>query len=184
MAADQDPPRPDVAQALVREATRKSSLVWLRYAGADRARPAWHVWHGDAAYVVASRTDDDFEQLLPGLAAADSAVVTCRSKDSRARLVSWRATVERLEPGTTDWDDAAAALCGQRLNASQADPRAERWAADAVLVRLTPTGELVEEPGRMPSDEGAAPPPESSATTIGRLPWVLHKRARRRPRLS
>lgn len=175
---------PDVLRALVEETTRKASVVWLRYGDLDRARAAWHVWDGDAAYVVASASDDPFEQLLPGLADARTATVTCRSKDSRARLVTWRADTARIAPGDPEWDAATTALRAQRLNASHAEPRAERWAADAVVVQLRPTGEVVEEPGRMPSDEAAAPPPSSPATTTGKLPWVIHRRPRRRPRLS
>lgn len=187
-----DPQRDQAVRlALVEEAARRSSVLWLDYAGLDRARPAWHVWKDGAAYVVtdagegaAGNAPAGAEQSLPGLAGVSSATVSCRSKDSGARLVCWRAAVERLAPGTPDWDDALRALRADRLNAADAPGLAARWAESAAIVRLTPTGEVLEAPGSMPADRVAAPPPASPATTTGRLPWVVHKRPRRRPRLS
>jgi hypothetical protein len=110
--------------------------------------------------------------------------VICRAKDSRARLISWRASVTVLTPTTAEWQEAVDVLRGERLNATNATDLPTHWAASADVVRLTPTGEIVEEPGRMPSDDGAAPPPSSPATTLRRLPWVVHRRPRHRPRLS
>ncbi|SDT24509.1 hypothetical protein [Actinopolymorpha singaporensis] len=201
-----------VRTALVEEACRRSSVLWLDYAGLDRPRPAWHVWSEGAAYVVAenptaaaeqpeeaenprhlARTERTGqpdhpvarpEQALPGLAEVTEATVTCRSKDSGARLVTWRADVRRLRPGTQEWDDAVLLLRGDRLNATDAADLPARWARTAVIVRLAPSGEVLEEPGRMPGDRAAASPPGSPATTTGRLPWVVHKRPRHRPRLS
>jgi hypothetical protein len=192
VAAAQHQSSPDVLRALVEESTRKSSVIWLRYGDLERARPAWHVWHEGAACVVVAGPDDDHlsgrpgetEQHLPGLADADTAVVTCRAKDSRARLVTWRARVGHLTPRTPEWEATAAALAGDRLNATDAARLLERWSASDTILRLTPTGEILEEPGRMPTDDTAAPPPDSPATTTGRLPWVVHKRPRGRPRLS
>ncbi|GAA2755648.1 hypothetical protein [Actinopolymorpha rutila] len=194
-----------VRAALVEEACRRSSVLWLAYAGLDRPRPAWHVWSDGAAYVVADATEATGqtetteqaepagtpehpaarpEQALPGLAEATEATVTCRSKDSGARLVTWRAGVHRLRPGTDEWDQAVRLLRGDRLNTTDAAELPARWARTAVIVRLTPSGEVLEEPGRMPGDRAAASPPGSPATTTGRLPWVVHKRPRHRPRLS
>lgn len=186
-----------VRTALVEEACRRSSVLWLAYAGPDRPRPAWHVWSDGAAYVVAEAAEPSEqagehpehpaarpEQALPGLAEATEATVTCRSKDSGARLVTWRADVHRLTPGTQEWDEAVRLLRGDRLNTTDAEELPARWARTAVIVRLVPSGEVLEEPGRMPGDRAAATPPGSPATTVGRLPWVVHKRPRHRPRLS
>ncbi|WP_020580219.1 hypothetical protein [Actinopolymorpha alba] len=194
-------PAPEVLAALVEEATRKSAVLWLDYDGLDRPRPAWHVWHDGAAYVVTERSEnasDDApagnahggrtqgatEQRLPGLAAARTATVTCRSKETRARIVTWRAEVRALTPETPEWQDALKALRGERLNATDAERLPERWAATATIVRLIPTGEVLEGPGQMPTEPGAAAPPDTPALTSGRLPWVVHKRPRTRPRLS
>jgi hypothetical protein len=203
--AEHSDPDQAVRTALVAEACRRSSVLWLAYAGLDRPRPAWHVWSEGAAYVVADATpaagqpehpelperaeQPDHpaarpEQALPGLAEVTVATVTCRSKDSGARLVTWRADVRRLRPGTQEWDDAVRLLRGDRLNATDAAGLPDRWARTAVIVRLAPSGEVLEEPGRMPGDRAAASPPGSPATTTGRLPWVVHKRPRHRPRLS
>jgi hypothetical protein len=126
----------------------------------------------------------EIEQHLPGLAEAETATVTCRAKDSRARLVTWQAHVGRITPRTAEWEAAAEALAGDRLNATDAARLLERWSASDTIVRLTPTGEVLEGPGRMPTTDTSAPPPDSPATTTGRLPWVVHKRPRGRPRLS
>ncbi len=186
-----------VRDALVEEACRRSSLLWISYPSLDRPRPAWHVWSDGAAYVVAEAAEPSEpseqagehpparpEQALPGLGDATEATVTCRSKDSGARLVTWRAGVLRLDPGTQEWDQAVRLLRGDRLNAVDAADLPARWARTTVIVRLVPSGEVLEEPGRMPGDRMAASPPGSPATTTGRLPWVVHKRPRHSPRLS
>lgn len=181
-------PPPELLHALVEEAAKKSSVLWLSYPGSGRARPAWHVWHEGAAYVVAagtngSATDAGDEQELPGLAEAENATVTMRAKDSQARLVTWTARVTRVEPGTGEWETATRQLRSSRLNATDQASLPERWARTAVVVRLEPTGEIPEYPGAMPSHSAAAPPPETPAVTGGRLPWVLHRRPRRSRRL-
>ncbi len=184
MTTEQSGLSPATLRALAAEATRRSSVGWLRYGSLERARPFWYVWHENAAYLVAAGHADSAEQALPDLAAAATAAVTCRAKDTRARLVTWRAEVTVLRPGTTQWDTAVQALRTERLNATDAARLPEQWAALAVVVRLDPTGEVVEGPGQMPSGDAAAPPPDSPATTTGRRPWVIHRRKRRRPRLS
>jgi hypothetical protein len=47
-----------------------------------------------------------------------------------------------------------------------------------------PTGEVVESPGALSSDAHLAPPGPTPATTRRGLPRVLHRRSKRRPRLS
>jgi hypothetical protein len=77
---------PVAVHPLIEETTKKSEIVWLNYAGLDgqSSRPAWHVWHKGAVYVVF----DGAEQAMPGLADADSAVVAARSKDKGGLLVA------------------------------------------------------------------------------------------------
>lgn len=174
MPADERAPRAGIVRALVDEAVRRSSILWLRYGDEDRARPAWHIWREGAVYVVAdagatgpgpagdgqggasdgeredgvgnTRTGATSEQLLPGLGDATSATVTCRAQESRARLVTWQATVRRLIPRSPEWEAAAVALRAERLNATDAATVIDRWAAEAVIVRMDPTGEVLESP--------------------------------------
>ena len=162
----------DRAAALVAEACKRSGLLWLELPDRPQPRPAWHAWIGEAAYVVTG----GLEQPLPGLESVDSVPVTVPSKDKGGRLVTWRARPRVLEPGSEEWDAAVAELAGKRLNAPDGERQPERWARESLVVRLEPTGELLEGPGRMSADRRSAPPAATSATTAARLPWVLGRR--------
>jgi hypothetical protein len=166
-------------QALVAEAMKRSALVWLFYPGSDRSWPVWHVWHEGAAYVVYGGS----EQPLPGIEQVAQVEVTARAKDSRARLVTWVADVAVEPPGSESWQAAAELLKAERLNAPASDTLIDRWAAESTIVRLTPSGVITEYPGAYPAESLAAAPVESPATTAGKLPWVVHRRATRAPRL-
>lgn len=166
-------------QALVEEAMKRSALVWLSYAGGGWPRGVWHVWHDGAAYVVSGGP----EQLLPGIEDVDRVVVIARAKDSRARLVTWVAASAVQTPHTDGWRVAVDALRTERLNATQGAALTDVWAEQSTVTRLTPTGEVTEYPGAYPAGSLAAAPVESPATTVGRLPWVAHRRARRGPAL-
>lgn len=169
-SAPSDPPAPNIlARALVDEASRKAGLVWLDYEGGGQPRPAWHVWRDGAAYVV---TGGD-EQHLPGLADASTVTVVVPSKDSRARVVTWRAEASVVTPAEADWQPAVTALAAGRLNEPEARTAAERWATGATVIRLRPTGEVVESPGHQPDASHATAPRETTATTLGRQPWML-----------
>ena len=175
MPADEHPPSAEVVRAVVDEAARRSSILWLRYGDEERARPAWHAWREGAVYVVAdarreprgegatdgsrdvgggephdavgkTRTSGTIEQCLPGLGDATSATVICRAQDTRARLVTWRATVRQLTPRSPEWEAAAVALRAERLNAADAATLLDRWAEEAVIVRMDPTGEVLDTP--------------------------------------
>jgi len=164
--------------ALIEEATKKSSLIWLS-AGGGRPQAAWHVWLDGAAYLVTGGA----EQAVPGLdEAAGSAApvtVTVRSKDKGSRAIAYLARPSRLEPGTPEWDTAVAELHAKRLNAPDGEQQPARWARESSVTRLEPTGDVVEQPGGMSPDSGAAPPPPSPATTLGPLPYVLGRRRNR-----
>lgn len=173
----------ELRTALVEEACKKSSVLWLTYEGSERARPAWHVWSDGAAYVVGAASAESDEQQLPGLEKTTKATVTCRSKDTEARLVTWTAEVEHLENGSPDWDEAFKALRSERLNSIDVKSLRERWLKQVFVVRIKPTQDFSEFPGAYSTDEGAAPPPDTPASTRGKLPWVLHRRARKVRRL-
>jgi hypothetical protein len=172
----------DIA-ALVEEATKKSGMLWLALPGLPYPRTAWHVWHAyegreAAAYVVTG----GIEQPLPGLPEAERITVTVRSKDKGARLVSWVAAVEQVEPGSEEWTAVAPLLAKARLNAPDGEHQTERWAKEAYLIRLTPTGETPEAPGTLPDDYASVRPVPSPATTTGRTPFMIGGRRRRSDR--
>lgn len=174
-------PEPDFDAALIEEAAKKSSLVWLSPAGlseeAGKAAPqaVWHVWHDDAVTVVAGGA----EQPLPVWAVPGRVVeVGMRSKDDGGRLISWLSQVELVVPGTPDWGAAAAALHAERLNLAEGDDYQRRWAKESAILRMRPLG------GAVPPDggSGAARPVASPATTLGRMPKMIGGVPRAKPR--
>ena len=125
--------------ALVEEATRRSAVVWLRPAGADEARPAWHLWHAGAAHVVTGGA----EQPLPGVAPGGRVLVVVRSKERQGdRVVQWWAAVEQVRPGTPAWDEVVPLLHAARLNAPDGQEQPARWARESTVLRLVPDGTL------------------------------------------
>jgi hypothetical protein len=168
--------------ALVEEATKKSGMLWLALPGLPHPRAAWHVWRPaadegapGAAYVVTG----GIEQPLPGLPEAEHVIVTVRSKDKGARLVSWVAAVAHVQPGSEEWEAVVPLLAKERLNAPDGEHQVERWADEAYVIRLTPTGEVVEAPGSLPADYAAVRPVPSPATTTGKNPFMVGGRRRR-----
>ncbi len=164
----------EVVPPLVVEATKKAGLVWLTVPG-QRAAPAWLLWREPAAYVVTGPG----EQPVPGLAGAAECDVTVRSGDNGARIVTWRARVDRVEPGGEEWAGVVPALVAARLNLRDSAEAEARWAAGGAVLRLTPTGELVEAGGSLPTGSLAEPVPPSPARTPTRIPTTLHRRRRR-----
>jgi len=171
-AAEQPDP---LGAALVEEASRRAGLVWLTVAPGSRARAAWHVWSGGAAYVVTG----GLEQPLPELLDGATVRVTVPSKDKGCRLVTWVARAAELPPGSAEWDAAVRELHGARLNARDGEQQPRRWAQESRVLRLEPTGEVTEQPGEMPGGDQASPPLPSRATTRGRLPGHATRRRRR-----
>jgi hypothetical protein len=163
--------------SLVVEATKKSGLIWVAVPGQPRPVAAWHIWRQDSAYLVTGAG----EQMLPGLAEATSCDVTVRSTDKGSRVVAWRAAVSRVEPGGPEWAEAVPGLLAARLNLPDAANAEQRWASGCAVLRLTPTGELVEAGSTLPSGSLAAPPAPSPARTPTRVPFTLGRSRRRRP---
>ncbi|MDP9444287.1 MAG: hypothetical protein M3P83_08025, partial [Actinomycetota bacterium] len=161
-----------VLAAVVDEVMKKSGVCWLRYPGSERERPVWQVWRDGSAYVVSGGP----EQPLPGIDQVDQAVVVTRSRDSRERVLAWRAHVTRLAPGDQEYDDAVRALLADRLNLEDFDETRRTWAERCTVTRLEPTGVVEEYPGALPDGDLAQVPPATPATTRGALPRVLHKR--------
>jgi len=153
---------------LLEEATKKAGLVWITVDGGSRAEPVWHHWQDNATYVLG----EGGEQPLRGLGLATRATVTVAAKTTGGRIVTWTATVTRVEPGSEEWDRVIPELLTKRLNAPDGQQAPQRWARESILVRLDPTGETQD----LPDHSGAAPPPPSPATTSGPLPFVLGRR--------
>lgn len=171
------------ADALVAELAKKTSTSWLRYdpgSGEPTTHAVWHVWLDGALCLVSGGR----EQPLPGIDEADRVEVTMRSKESGGRLLTWVAEPHVVRPGDELWEPVTTALVAGRLNLEDLGTAADDWAEHSLVTRLVPTGELVEQPGSLSSDAHRAEPRPTPATTRGRLPKVLHRRVRRRPKLS
>jgi len=122
---------------LVAEATRRSSVVWLGRTG-EPAALVWHLWHDGSAYVVGELRGSGDEQALP-VRPGDDAVVLVRSQASQSGVVvAWEADVTAILPGTPQWDEVVPLLAAARLNAPAGAE--QRWAAECVVLRLTPRG--------------------------------------------
>ena len=164
--------------ALIAELAKKTGVSWLTYDG--RSHAVWHLWVDDALYVVSGGD----EQPLPGIGDVDRVEVTMRSKDNGGRLVTWVARASAVRPGDELWEPVTAALATDRLNVPDLAGAPAVWAQTSRVTRLEPTGEVVEEPGGLSDDAHLATPLPTTATTRGALPRVLHRRVRRRPKLS
>ena len=166
------------AGALIAELAKKTGVSWLTYEGSTHA--VWHVWVDDAMYVVS----DGDEQPLPGIADVDRVEVTMRSKENGGRLLTWVAERSDVRPDDELWPAATTALVSGRLNLPDLATAADGWAETSRVTRLAPTGEVVEQPGSLSDDAHLATPKPTPATTRGPLPRVLHRRVKRRPKLS
>jgi hypothetical protein len=163
--------------ALVDEAGKASAVLWVRLPGSTR--PAWYSWVDGAAVVV----HEGDEQSLPGLRDAPSVELVLRSKDKGSLLVVVPVRAVALEPGTPPYDAAVSALHAARQSAPDGEGQPARWAATSLVTRLEPVGPPVEGPGSYDSGDRREPPVDTEATTLSRLPLVLGRRARRRPKL-
>lgn len=155
----------DHLHALVAELARKTGVCWLSYGYPPVRRPAWHVWHDDILLVVSAGTEDSAEQPLPGLPEDGPVAVTMRSKDTGGRLLTWIGAASRIRPADDDWAEAVAALAAQRLSLPSPSQTPVAWETTAVVTRIVPTDETLEEPHGLPDVSHAAAPAASAATT-------------------
>lgn len=165
-------------RGLIAELGRKTGVSWLTYA--DDTHAVWHLWYDDALCLVSGGA----EQPLPGIERAGTVEVTMRSKENGGRLVTWVGEVTVVRPGDELWGEVTAALVADRLNLDDLATAAAEWAATSTVSRVVPTGRVLEMPGQLSDDPHLAPPKETPVTTRGPLPRVLHRRARRRPKLT
>jgi hypothetical protein len=166
----------ELEAALVKEAVKRSGMLWIGLPGLPQPRAAWHLAHDDSVYVL---TGGEGEQPLPGLPEAQTVPVTVRSKDKGGRLVTWVAAVSLVEPGGEEWNTVVPLLAKERLNAAAREGQSELWARESYVIRLTPTGEVTEVPGRQPDDYAVARPVPTPATTASRRPFMVGGRRRR-----
>ncbi len=159
--------------ALLTEAASKSGVIWVEVPG-ERAHAVWHEWR-DGAFLVVSGPG---EQHLPWL--PEEVTVALRSKDSGARILRVHARAERVDPGSSEWDEVAEVLRAGRLNAV-GDVLA-RWAAECTIHRIRPYGSPADSFDAPAGDAERAAPPGSAGTTAGWRPWHLRGRPQRRRR--
>jgi hypothetical protein len=163
-------PEPAALSPIVAEAMKKAAVAWVAAPG-QPATALWCLPLDGGLYVVSGPG----EQQAPGLADADTAVVTLRG-DHGGRIVTWPAAVTRVAPETDEWQAVAPQLAGKRLNApGTADALAARWAAECVVQRLTPAGEPIEAGAALPDTGHAEAPRESTAIRPARRPFRLHR---------
>ncbi|MCW2600509.1 MAG: hypothetical protein JWM02_2338 [Frankiales bacterium] len=131
---------PPTTSPILDEATKRSGVVWVALED-HRPRLVWHLWHDEGLWLVCG----GLEQELPGAGTATRAVVTVRSKATQNdRLVSWQATVSRIAPDSAEWEAVVPLLHAQRLNAPDGEDQPARWARESTVLKLFPTGELVQ----------------------------------------
>lgn len=163
--------------ALTTEALTKSTILWLRAAGRDRA--TWFATGDDEltgqVLLVSSGPEPDLGELPAQVE------VLLRSKGDGGRLLTLRAHARALDPGSPAWESAAASLLGERLNAPAG--LVDAWRRQSVLWALAPFGAPLQAPGRPGPDAGTK---ATTRVTTGeggtrpRRPWHLGGRSRRR----
>lgn len=170
-------PEPGAADhgPLVEEAVKKAAVAWVAVPG-QPAVALWCLPLSGALYVVSGPG----EQAAPGLDAAGQAGVTMRG-DHGGHIVTWSATVTRVEPDGDEWATVAPQLAGKRLNASgPSEALVDRWAAECAIHRLAPVGEPTQAGATLPDTAQAEPPRPTPAVRATRRPYRLHRV--RRPR--
>jgi hypothetical protein len=158
---------------LVEESMKKAAIAWLTVA--ERlSYPVWCLWVDGALYLVSGAD----EQPAPGLDGADTALVSARG-DHGGRIVTWPASVARVQPDSEQWTSVVPQLAGKRLNSTGTEDLAGRWAESSIVWRLTPAGDPAEAGESLPDGSLAAPVRPTPATTSAHRPFRLHKVRRR-----
>jgi hypothetical protein len=151
--------------ALVEEACKKSSLLWIAVPGL-RDRAATLVLLPDVPRGAVYLVTGGGEQNVPGISDGQLVRVTVRSKDKGGRLATWSGLVGRVRPDSPEWAEVVPTLHAKRLNARDGEAQPERWAERSSIFRITPQGPLLEGPGRYNRGSGAAVVQSGSGTTV------------------
>jgi hypothetical protein len=159
-----------MSHPLVDEAMKKAAIAWIAVDGTP-ARLLWCLPANGALWVVSGPGEQD----APELASASLALVTLRG-DHGGRIVSWPATVTRLDPSSEEWAEVAPQLAGKRLNAPVAAAElVTRWAAECTIHKLTPTGDPAEAGTSLPDASLAEPPRDTPARRRPRTPFHFNR---------
>lgn len=160
-----------MSSAVVDEAIKKAAIAWVAVGDG----PSLGLWCMalDGSLIVVSGPG---EQSAPGLAGANRAGVRLRG-DNGGLIVIVDAVVERLRPGTPEWDEVAPQLANKRLNATgTAEEMVARWAGTGcAVVRLTPAPEGAVSAPDLPGTSEAAPPRDTPARVKTPKPFRLHR---------
>lgn len=123
---------------LLASAMKKAAVVWLRVPGQPQDTGVWLVWRNTPENPAGYVLHGPGEQAAPGLAETRVCSVIVRSAGTRARILEWQATVERVAPNTPEWEELLPTLVTKRLNLHDSANAPARWAENCVLSRLTP----------------------------------------------
>lgn len=121
---------------LVREALKKSTIVWLQWKrrGVERSLAVWYVPDGDRLLVLSGER----QQRIPSPHDLFDCTVVVRSKGKDILLAELPARACVIAPDSEGWDDAAAKLAEKRLNTpGLPQDTARRWREDCVIIELT-----------------------------------------------
>ena len=165
----------ELDRALLVEVATKADLVWVEVPD----KPAvgmWHVWSEGAICLVTGGR----EQHDPGLVDGQQVTLILRSKDKATRVLTTKALVHLIAPGSDVWAATAKALHPKRLNPVDGEAQPERWRTESSIWRLVPSDEPVEAPGRMSDESLRAEPVTTDATTSMRRPFHAGKATKRR----
>lgn len=162
--------------ALTSEALSKSTVLWLRVGGRDRA--TWFATGeddlADRVLLASGGPEPDLGDL------PEEVELILRSKGDGGRLLTLRAEAQAIDPGNPLWEPAARSLLTERLNAPQ--DLVERWRSETTLWVLSPYGAPVQAPGQPgpgSTERVDAPITTGEGGTRPRLPWHLGGRSRR-----
>ncbi|MBB5870497.1 hypothetical protein F4553_003876 [Allocatelliglobosispora scoriae] len=163
-----------MSDVLVEEAAKKAAIAWVGI-GDGTAYAVWVMPLEGRLHLVTGPG----EQSLPGLAeaAADNATATVTLRgDHGGRVVTYPATITQLRPGSEEWERVAVQLAGKRLNApGTAEALAARWAEQCLVVSLSPVPGAATAGAALPDASEATAPRPSTATTVTRKPFRLHR---------
>jgi hypothetical protein len=137
---DEDPPYASASPtAVLGEALRKSTVVWIEVPGPDgtggKAVPAWYGTLDGRVYVLTGGS----EQHIHGLENASRVLLSARSKDLQSLLTTVEASARPIPASDPLFDRLVPVLLPRRLNLPDGEEAPDRWRKECTLVELTPS---------------------------------------------